>query len=82
VDEEQREIGIVAEVMRKQLAKLGQGPATTMVITWPSGQISVTGCTGSPDALVSAYWAEGCTVERRQRSFQALQRPCGLHSRS
>jgi hypothetical protein len=65
VDEEQRQIGIVAEVMCASLAKLGQGPATAMVVTWPTGQISVTGCTGTPDALMRAYRARGCTVERR-----------------
>jgi hypothetical protein len=65
VDEEQREIGIAAEVMCASLAKLGQGPATAMVITWPTGQISVTACTGSPDDLMRAYRAQGCAVERR-----------------
>jgi hypothetical protein len=63
VDEEQREIGIAAKVMCASLAKLGEGPATAMVITWPTRQVSVTACTGSPDALMRAYRNRGCTVE-------------------
>lgn len=62
-DESRREIGIVAEVIRKHLAKLGQGPATTMVITWPSGQTSASGCTGSADDLMRAYRPQDYVVE-------------------
>ena len=58
------EITIAARTMCASLARLGKGPATAMVITWPSGQVSVTACTGDPSLLEDTYRQAGCKVAR------------------